>query len=69
MIYFYRVRTLLHISCTSDLDDSPDFLSSFVDPPKPLMIEGSDDNVVGVDEGLNYDVSNHNDVYITHIHA
>jgi hypothetical protein len=39
------------------------------EPPEPLLLEGSDDDVVGVDEGLTYDVFIHDDVYISPIQA
>ena len=45
------------------LEDSHDILSSLVEPPKPLLLEGSDDEILGVDERLTYDVFNHDDVY------
>jgi len=35
---------------------------------KTLLLEGSDDGIVRVDEGITYDVFIHGDVYISHIH-
>jgi hypothetical protein len=39
----------------SYLEDNHNILSCFVEPPKPLLLEGSDDDVVGDDMGLPYE--------------
>lgn len=59
---FSKAGMLLHISCTTYFEDSHDILNSFVNPPKPLLIEGCDYDVARVNEGLLYDFfSNDND--------
>jgi hypothetical protein len=69
LIFFSNATIFFHISYTDYLKDSLDFLSSFAEPRKPFLFEGSDDDIVTDDEGLLYDFFNHDDVYVSSIQA
>jgi hypothetical protein len=60
---------LSHLSHTSYLDDGHDILNDFVEPPKTLLLEGGNDDVVKDNMELSHEVYCQNDVYTNPIQA